>query len=165
MMLFEFLKGIFPYLLCVPLGYWLSRKEYLPKAWVTVPMLFVLMPVLIVNHVLKAEAESLKILPLMGFLLALGMLLPAHFFHRFRAPEAERGLIQSSFSFYNVAFFGIPTVLALFGPDSVTLLICIYIGTACTGTSSASTRSLKARTPCAKPYFESSKSLLCMPFS
>ncbi|MCC5920856.1 MAG: hypothetical protein LAT68_06605 [Cyclobacteriaceae bacterium] len=133
MILFEFFKGIFPYLLCVPLGYFVSKKGWLPKKWVTIPMIFVLMPVLIVNHVLKADAESLKLLPAIGFILALSMLIPAEIFNRYFGKGTEKGLIQSSFSFYNVAFFGIPTVIALFGKDSVTLLICIYIGTALYG--------------------------------
>jgi len=42
-------------------------------------------------------------------------------------------LLKSSFSYYNVAFFGIPIVTALFGAEGLTTLICVYLGTALYG--------------------------------
>ena len=61
------------------------------------------------------------------------MILPAIWIYRKYDQKSDLNLLKSCFSFYIVAFFGIPTVQALFGDGSVTLLICIYVGTALYG--------------------------------
>ena len=61
------------------------------------------------------------------------MILPAIWIYRKYDQKSDLNLLKSCFSFYIVAFFGIPTVQALFGDGSVTLLICIYVGTALFG--------------------------------
>ncbi|WP_143959357.1 AEC family transporter [Litoribacter populi] len=129
----EFLGGIAPYLLFLPVGYWLSKKEWVPKKYITTPLIYLLMPVLVINHVLEAEENTIMVLPIMSFSLALLMNLPAMLANKTFATEENPYLVKSSFSFFNVAFFGIPTVLALFGEQGVTTLITIYVGTALYG--------------------------------
>ncbi|MBT0812092.1 hypothetical protein KIH41_12475 [Litoribacter ruber] len=129
----EFLGGIGPYLLFLPLGFWLSKKEWVPKKYITSPLIYVLMPVLVVNHVLEAEEDTIMVLPVMSFFLALLMNVPALLANKTFASEENPYLVKSSFSFFNVAFFGIPTVMALFGEQAVTSLITIYVGTALYG--------------------------------
>src|SRR5690554_4469554 len=126
-------KSLFPYLLFIPLGYWVSKKKWVPKSWITNPLIYVFMPVLVINHVLEAEAVKLTILSIMSFLLAAAMIGPARLAYKKFSKADEPFLLESSFSFFNVAFFGIPIVTALFGEEGVTTLICIYVGTALYG--------------------------------
>ncbi len=130
---FDLYKSIFPYLLFIPIGYWVSKKKWVPKAWVTAPLIYVLMPVLVINHVLEAEAMKLAVLPVISFLLAAAMILPAKAAFRWFSKDDNPYLLESTFSFFNVAFFGIPVVTAFFGEEGVTTLICIYVGTALYG--------------------------------
>lgn len=130
---FELYKSIFPYLLFIPLGYWVNKKGWIDKAWLTKPLIYGLMPVLVINHVLEADPVKLTILPIISFLLAGAMILPARMAHRNIDQADEPHLLKSAFSFFNVAFFGIPVVTALFGEEGITTLICIYIGTALYG--------------------------------
>ena len=129
----ELYKSLFPYLLFIPLGYWVNKKEWVPKPWITKPLIYGFMPVLVINHVLEADAVKLTILPIISFLLASAMILPARLAYKKINKADEPFLLESSFSFFNVAFFGIPVVTALFGEEGVTTLICIYVGTALYG--------------------------------
>ncbi|WP_194778044.1 AEC family transporter [Pararhodonellum marinum] len=129
----EFYTQIFPYLLAIPFGYWIQRKGIFPKSWLTNPLIYVLMPVLVIHHVLEADPVKVTVLPVMAFALALAMVLPALLASKTFAQKYDVNLLKSSFSFFNVAFFGIPIVAVLFGKESITVLICIYIGTALYG--------------------------------
>jgi len=129
----EFFGQIGPYLLFIPIGVWVDKKGWIKKSWVTTPLIYVLMPVLVINHVLEADPTTILILPVMSFCLAAMMNLPAMWATRTFAKEKNPYMVQSSFAFFNVAFFGIPTVLALYGQGGVTTLISIYVGTALYG--------------------------------
>ena len=129
----EFFGQIGPYLLFIPIGIWVDKKGWIRKDWITTPLIYFLMPVLVINHVLKAEESTILILPIMSFTLAALMNLPALVATKTFAKEKNPHMVQSSFAFFNVAFFGIPTVLALYGQGGVTTLISIYVGTALYG--------------------------------
>lgn len=129
----EFFGQIGPYLLFIPIGVWVNKKGWIKKDWVTTPLIYFLMPVLVINHVLEAEASTILILPIMSFSLAALMNLPGLIATKTFAKERNPYMVQSSFAFFNVAFFGIPTVLALYGQGGVTTLISIYVGTALYG--------------------------------
>ncbi len=129
----DFYKHLFPYLLFIPLGYWVNKRKWLSKKWITNPLIYFFMPVLVINHILEADAVKLAILPVISFALAASMVLPAKLAFKKLDKADNPFLIKSSFSFFNVAFFGIPVVTALFGADGVTVLICIYVGTALYG--------------------------------
>ncbi|MBW2962270.1 AEC family transporter [Mesonia aestuariivivens] len=129
----ELYKTLIPYLLCIPLGYLLARTNFFPKNIVSKPLLYFFMPVLVINHVLEATLENLTILPIISFSLSVAMILPAIIVHKTFGKGESRSLLKSGFSFYNVAFFGIPVVHALFGKEAITTLICIYIGSALYG--------------------------------
>lgn len=126
-------KSLFPYLLFIPFGYWVGKKNWIHKSWVTNPLIFLLMPVLVINHVLEADAVKLTILPIISFCMAAAMIFPALWAYKSISKADNPHLIKSSFSFFNVAFFGIPIVTVLFGDGGITSLICIYIGTALYG--------------------------------
>src|SRR5690554_5415104 len=129
----DFYKHLFPYLLFIPVGYWVNKRKWVPKKWITNPLIYFFMPVLVINHILEADAVKLAILPIISFALAASMILPAKLAFRSLDKADDPFLIKSSFSFFNVAFFGIPVVTALFGAEGVTSLICIYVGTALYG--------------------------------
>ncbi|MDT0645516.1 hypothetical protein RM545_02335 [Zunongwangia sp. F260] len=121
-------SGLLPYLLCIPVGYFLKRKELVPKEYIHKPLLFVLIPLLLIDHVLETEMSNLIVLATMSFSLAFFVTFPAIWtFKKFGG--LGKPLLISGFSFFNVLFFGIPTVKAIFDQDAVTTLICIYIGT------------------------------------
>ncbi|KEO73655.1 AEC family transporter [Anditalea andensis] len=129
----EFLGQIGPYLLFIPIGAWVDKKGWIKKDWITSPLIYILMPILVINHILEAEASTIIILPVMSFSLAAMMNLPALLANKTFAKDKNPYLVSSSFAFFNVAFFGIPTVLALYGQGGVTTLITIYVGTALYG--------------------------------
>lgn len=99
-------------------------------AWVSPLLIKVLMPILVIYHVSQTEVAKIAVIPVITFLLALSMNLPAYLAHRSFAKQANFHLLSCSFAFFNVAFFGLPTVRALFGESEIPTLICIYIGTA-----------------------------------
>lgn len=125
----KFYGSIIPYLLCIPVGYWIGKKELFSDKWLTGPLVYVMMPILVIYHFLEADETRLLFLPPIAFLMALAMVIPALYAHRTFAEDYDKNLIKCSFSFFNVAFFGIPVVSALYGEQGITILICIYIGT------------------------------------
>ena len=86
-----------------------------------------------IDHVLNAGFSNLVILAVISFLLAFLMIFPAILVNRSIDDSGDINILKSGFSYFNVAFFGIPTVKSLFGEDAVTTLICIYVGTALYG--------------------------------
>lgn len=121
-------SGLLPYLLCIPLGYFLKHKNIIAKRYIHKPLIFVLIPLLLIDKVLETEFLSLIILSIMGFTVASLMNIPASWFHK-KYEGLDKPLLKSSFSFFNVLFFGIPTVMTIFDQDAVATLICIYLGT------------------------------------
>ena len=125
--------SLLPYLCCIPIGYLISKRDWIPKSWIHKPLLFVLLPILVIDHVLNAGFSNLVILAVISFLLAFLMIFPAILVNRSIDDSGDLNILKSGFSYFNVAFFGIPTVKSLFGEDAVTTLICIYVGTALYG--------------------------------
>ncbi|SFC05272.1 hypothetical protein SAMN04487907_10276 [Zunongwangia mangrovi] len=125
--------SLLPYLCCIPIGYLISKREWIPKSWIHKPLLFVLLPILVIDHVLDAGFSNLVILAIISFLLAFLMIFPAMLVDKTVDNSGNINILKSGFSYFNVAFFGIPTVKSLFGDDAVTTLICIYVGTALYG--------------------------------
>ena len=125
--------SLLPYLCCIPIGYLISKRDWIPKSWIHKPLLFVLLPILVIDHVLNAGFSNLVILAVISFLLAFLMIFPAILVNRSIDDSGDINILKSGFSYFNVAFFGIPTVKSLFGEDAVTTLICIYVGTALYG--------------------------------
>src|SRR5690606_15735522 len=150
----ELYMSLFPYLLFIPLGYWVNKKQWMSKSWITKPLIYGFMPVLVVSHVLEADAVKLAILPVLSFLLAAAMIFPARLAYKHLPKADEPFLLESSFSFFNVAFFGIPIVTALFGEEGITTLICIYIGTALYGNTIGYFQVAKSKYPTKKAISE-----------
>ena len=125
--------SLLPYLCCIPVGYFISKYNWIPKSWIHKPLLFLLLPILVIDHVLAAGFSNLVILAVISFLLAFLMIFPAILVDKWIDKSGNINILKSGFSYFNVAFFGIPTVKSLFGDEAVTTLICIYVGTALYG--------------------------------
>ncbi|CAG5068085.1 hypothetical protein DYBT9623_00813 [Dyadobacter sp. CECT 9623] len=117
----------------IPAGYLISKKFDFNSDYVSKPLINVLLPLVVFTNMLDAEPSKLIVLPILTFLLALGMNYAAKGIQNKLGNETDPLLLRSSFSFFNIAFFGIPTVTALFGEDKVSVLICIYLGSALYG--------------------------------
>jgi predicted permease len=132
--LLELYGELLPVMAFIPLGYLVSKKiSFIKSDYISKPLINVLLPLLVFTNMLDAEDSKLVILPILTFLLALGMNYAAIAGKKRFASETDPLLLRSSFSFFNIAFFGIPTVTALFGEDKVSTLICIYLGSALYG--------------------------------
>lgn len=131
--LFKLYGELLPVIAFIPIGYFLKKKTEINSSWISTPLIKILLPLLVFFNMLDADSEKILILPVLTFLLALGMVPAANFAHKRFASESNPLLLRSSFSFFNIAFFGIPTVTALFGEDQVSTLICIYLGSALYG--------------------------------
>ena len=117
----------------IPAGYFVSKKFDFNSDYISKPLINVLLPLIVFTNMLDADASKLVVLPILTFLLALAMNFVAIGLQKKLASETDPLLLRSSFSFFNIAFFGIPTVTALFGEDKVSVLICIYLGSALYG--------------------------------
>ncbi|MCF2447685.1 hypothetical protein L0657_27265 [Dyadobacter sp. CY345] len=131
--LFKLYSELLPVMAFIPIGYFVKKWIKVKPEYVSGPLIKVLLPLLVFFNVLDAEAEKLYILPIFTFLLALAMIPAANIAHKYFAKDSNPLLLRSSFSFFNIAFFGIPTVTALYGEDKVSALICIYLGSALYG--------------------------------
>lgn len=131
--LFKLYSELLPVMAFIPAGYFIKRWIKVKPEYVSGPLIKVLLPLLVFFNVLDAEAEKLYILPVFTFLLALLMIPAANIAHKNFAKESNPLLLRSAFSFFNIAFFGIPTVTALYGEEKVSALICIYLGSALYG--------------------------------
>lgn len=124
---------LLPYLCFIPVGYILSKNKIIPKAYINKPLLFLFLPILVIDKVLEANVSNIAILAVISFSLSFLMLGPAVFVHRKLESHLNINILKSSYAYFNVAFFGIPVVTALFGEEGITVLICIYIGSALYG--------------------------------
>lgn len=131
--LFKLYSELLPVMAFIPVGYFVSKWINIKPEYISGPLIKVLLPLLVFFNVLDAEADKLYILPVFTFLLALAMIPAANIAHRNFAKDSNPLLLRSSFSFFNIAFFGIPTVTALYGEEKVSALICIYLGSALYG--------------------------------
>lgn len=124
---------LLPVIAFIGVGYFLKKKFNLQAKYVTKPLIHVLLPILVLYNVSEASISKITTLPIITFILAMAMNLPAILAYKTIAKDSNPYLLKSSFAFFNVAFFGIPTITALFGPEGISTLICIYLGTALYG--------------------------------
>lgn len=129
----ELATKVLPLYGLVVVGFFLNRRFKVPEQYFSAALLYVLLPILVVDNVMQASSTQLAVIPPLTFLLATLMNIPARLAARTIAPDYDKNLLASTFSFFNVAFFGIPTVTALFGQEQLTTVICAYIGTALYG--------------------------------
>lgn len=91
-------------------------------------LLFLLIPILIIDNVMQAELAELAIVAGMVFLLASLMTLPAILLGKYGVKHFNKNLLMGSFSYYNIGWFGIPVVIALFGEQQMAFIVSAYLG-------------------------------------
>ncbi|GAA0881152.1 AEC family transporter [Algoriphagus jejuensis] len=126
-------KNLLPVLAFIAIGYFLKKWINIRPDFITTPLVFFLLPVLVIYNVSEADTSKIVVIPILSFLISLAMNLPALLVHRTIAKQESINLLKSSFTFFNVLFFGIPVVSALFGQEASSVLICVYLGTALYG--------------------------------
>jgi len=87
----------------------------------------------VIDKVLAAETRQLMVIPPLMFAVAALMSIPAHRLAQRLGKDFDPKLLSASFSFFNVAFFGVPVSQALFGEVGASTVICAYIGSALYG--------------------------------
>ncbi|MEJ8629666.1 hypothetical protein P0F65_07045 [Sphingomonas sp. I4] len=111
-------------------------------------LVYGLIPLLVIDKVLRAEPAELAVIPPMMFVVAALMALPAHWLSKRHGDDFDPQLLSASFSFFNVAFFGMPVASALFGEAAVSTIICAFVGTALYGDTIGYYRVARTRRAC-----------------
>ena len=109
-----------------------GRLPWAAKLFSTI-LVFGLIPLLVIDKVLAAETRQLMVIPPLMFAVAALMSIPAHRLAQRLGKDFDPKLLSASFSFFNVAFFGVPVSQALFGEVGASTVICAYIGSALYG--------------------------------
>ncbi len=110
-------------------GRWLPRAPKLISA----VLVYGFIPLLVIDKVLGAEPSELMVIPPMMFAVAAAMALPARWLSQRIGDRFDPPLLSASFSFFNVAFFGMPVASALFGEAAISTIVCAFVGTALYG--------------------------------
>jgi len=109
-----------------------GRLPWAAKLFSTI-LVYGLIPLLVIDKVLSAETRQLMVIPPLMFAVAALMSIPAHRLAKRLGDDFDPKLLSASFSFFNVAFFGLPVSQALFGEIGASTVICAYIGSALYG--------------------------------
>jgi len=109
-----------------------GRLPWAAKLFSTI-LVYGLIPLLVIDKVLSAETRQLMVIPPLMFAVAALMSIPAHRLAKRLGDDFDPKLLSASFSFFNVAFFGLPVSQALFGEVGASTVICAYIGSALYG--------------------------------
>jgi predicted permease len=124
----DLLRSVLPLYGFILVGYAASRWWGLKSKPISKLLLYVLIPLVIFDNILKAEFTQLLIAAGMIFLLAVLMNIPARWGQRIAKDEVNPDLLNCSFSYFNIGWFGIPVVMALFGEEKMPLIISAYMG-------------------------------------
>jgi malate permease and related proteins len=124
----KLLTNVVPLYLFIGAGYAASRWWNLPSKPISKILLYVLIPLVIFDNLLKAELSQVAIVSGIIFLLAALMNGPALLAGRYYGKDIEQNLLSCSYSYFNIGWFGIPVVMALFGEEKMPLIISAYMG-------------------------------------
>jgi predicted permease len=124
----ELLTSVVPLYGFIILGYVANRWLGLVSKPISKLLLYVLIPLVIFDNILKAEMTQLAVAMSIIFLLAALMNIPARLAGRHFGKEINQDLLNCSYSYFNIGWFGIPVVMALFGEEKMPLIISAYMG-------------------------------------
>lgn len=131
----ELATRVLPLYIFIVIGWVARRKWNLGSKWISKTLLYVLIPLLIIENLLKADLEETAVAGAIIFILAFAMNVPAIFTKRVLAKDYNESLLKGAFSYYNIGWFGIPVVMALFGEQEMPLIISAYMGNVLYGDS------------------------------
>lgn len=124
----ELFSKVLPLYGFIALGYGAKRWFGLESKGISKILLFFLIPILIVDNVTKAELAEMAVVAGMVFLLASLMSVIGWLSNKFLIKNFNKNLLMSSFSYYNIGWFGIPVVMALFGEQQMPFIVSAYLG-------------------------------------
>ncbi len=124
----KLLTNVLPLYTFIGAGFALSKWMGLSGKPVSKLLLYLLIPVVIFENLLKAELSQMLIAAAAVFILALLMNLPAWLAHKYVGKPLNKYLLICSYSYFNIGWFGIPIVMALFGEEQMPLIISAYMG-------------------------------------
>ncbi|MGK9119746.1 AEC family transporter [Olivibacter jilunii] len=124
----ELLNKVLPLYGFILIGFFAKKRWQLGSKWISKILLYLLIPLLIIENMLQAELSESAVVGSIIFVLALAMNIPAIICKRFVAKDFNGSLLKGSFSYYNIGWFGIPVVMALFGNEQMPLIISAYVG-------------------------------------
>lgn len=113
---------------------WAIRKKWtFNSRWISKTLLYFLIPYLIIEKLLRANLEEAAVVGSVIFILACLMNIPAYLIRNNIGKGYNTGMLQAGFSYYNIGWFGIPVVMALFGENGMPFIISAYVGNALYG--------------------------------
>lgn len=124
----KLLSNVLPLYGFIIAGYFANRFFGLKSKVVSKILLYFLIPLVIFDNLVKAELTQLLIAAAIVFVLGLLMNIPAWLTHKFVVKDLNKYLLSCSYSYFNIGWFGIPVVLALFGEEKMPLIISAYMG-------------------------------------
>lgn len=124
----KLLSSVLPLYAFIGAGYAASRFFGLKSKPVSKILLYVLIPLVIFDNIAQAELSQLLVVSLMVFALGVLMNLPAWLVSKYLVKDFNRYLLLCSYAYFNIGWFGIPVVLALFGEQQMPLIISAYMG-------------------------------------
>ncbi|GAB2770203.1 hypothetical protein GCM10027275_11030 [Rhabdobacter roseus] len=124
----ELLTSVVPLYVFILIGYGASRWWGLKSQVISKILLYFLIPLVIFENILKAELDQFLIVAAIIFLLAALMNIPAQVASKYLDTDLNKNILRCSYSYFNVGWFGIPVVMALFGEEQMPLIISAYMG-------------------------------------
>ena len=124
---------VVPLLGVIGVGYWLGKKYDKLADRISNILIYALLPLLVISKIPQAESKQLAIIPALLFIFAALMTIPAFIAKDKLDTDLDKRLLASSFSFFNIAFFGTPIVSAVFSKEDTATMIAAYAGCALYG--------------------------------
>ena len=124
----ELLTSVVPLYGFILIGYGASRWWGLKSKFISKILLYFLIPLVIFENILKAELDQFMVVAAMIFLLAALMNIPAQVANKYLKLDLNPNILRCSYAYFNVGWFGIPVVMALFGEEQMPLIISAYMG-------------------------------------
>lgn len=124
---------VLPLYIFMLIGWGVNKKWGMDSRWISKSLLFLFIPFLIIENLLKADLQETAVIGSIIFILALAMNIPAIICKKIVHKDFDGNLLKGAFSYYNIGWFGIPIVMALFGEQQMPLIISAYVGNALYG--------------------------------
>lgn len=122
------LHKFLPVLLYISMGYVGKRWLSLSQAKVGLFLFYVFVPLVVFKGALLSDTGSFVLLIALSFTVSLVTGYFARFFSAWFSDELSEGVLKCTFSYFNIGWFGIPIVFALFGDAGSIIMTGLYVG-------------------------------------
>ncbi|RDV16028.1 hypothetical protein DXT99_06570 [Pontibacter diazotrophicus] len=124
----KLVSNVLPLYAFIGVGYIASRWLGLKSKFVSVVLLYGLIPLVIFDNLVEADLMQFVVVAAIVFLMCLLMSIPGWLTHKYLVKDFNKYLLSCGFSYFNIGWFGIPVVLAIFGEERLPLIISAYMG-------------------------------------